>query len=471
VNQPPKVSGLERYAYKIMRVFGMPPQWSDYVDPRVDYGSAIVGRRYSETILAAPTILSLCPGKLEYSQGLIDVVQGDADMLSALTGGTFEPFWHFKENWDNTISEGGGYVACANIMCRYAAVCLSVNGEYEKGGEIPLGNKDCAWGYGTYMSMDVSRFLDPNPTARLLGSKFAAVIDTVANAALSLERHFVHFNLNGSVGMGEEFNTETRASIIENLVNGSVDNTVKDIAFMVGGEMGADVESDLQTFEEVAKSTLGGSIGAIISAGHEMLRGGSISFPKVIDTCTWGRSVQFNVKFTSVYGDVESRFLNVIMPYICLMAFFLPKQLKNKIDMYTYPPVVRAFARGVYACDIGVLTGISVKRGGEDDSMWTASGQPMEIDVSFTIQSLHQNLMQSDNPIWLAKNVGLQLYIGTICGIDMTMPQKDLIKKSLESFTSGIFEDVNRNLTFTVWNAVHNNPITQAFINTVNMGR
>ena len=370
-------------------------------------------------------------------------------------------------------------------MCRYAACCLSVNGVLEEGGEIALCYRTTAWGKHMYMNMDVNDFLDPgsatmpkdgeteestgsssSPWTAALGAIVGTlnVLPTLLNkaaataieGATTLNEKFVNFNLNGQVGMGEDFNTETRASVIENLISGAVDNTIKDVNFMINGAMGSEIESDLLAFDEVAKSTLGGTIGALLSAGHEMLRGGSISFPKVIDNCTWGRSFNFNVKFTSVYGDVESRFLNVVMPYLCLCAFFLPKQLKHKVDMWTYPPVVRAFVQGVYACDIGVLTGISVKRGGEDDSMWTASGQPMEIDVSFTIQSLHQNLMQSDSLPWLAKNVGLQLYVGTICGVDMAMPQPDLIAKTIAAYTGGIFDDVKRHINYTIYQAAHN---------------
>ena len=78
---------LSEYADKLKRVFGMPPQWTPYVDPRANFESALVGRRYAETILSSPSILSLCPGKLEYSQGLIDDFTSDADMMAALSSG------------------------------------------------------------------------------------------------------------------------------------------------------------------------------------------------------------------------------------------------------------------------------------------------------------------------------------------------------------------------------------------------
>lgn len=481
------------YISRMARTFGMPPQWTDAVDPRVLFGDFMVGRRYTETILASPTILSLCPGKLVYNDGLLGAVEelAEGDVAGALTNGTFEPFWQFEELWHNDPKEGGGYLNYCNILCRYAAICLTVrNGELSDGGEFNLAQKATPWG-GTYATMDMQRLLDPaffsqntggalfnaarngmknivSNVAALFGfavqagttqSSDFSVWETLKKNLKAIEYHFVHFNANGQLAPSESFATETRPTVIETMINGAVTDTIKDVHFLLSGEMGSALSGDLATFGTLASESLGGAIGSLLGAGSEILRGGTIAFPQVIDNCTWGREFQFTCKFTSMYGDVESRFLNVIMPYLCLMAFFLPKQLKHKIDMYAHPPVVRAFARGIYACDIGVLTGIQVKRGGEDDTAWTASGQPMEIDVTFSIKALHTSLMQSDSQIWFAKNIGLQLYIGTLCGIDMTVPHKYLIQMTLAAFTEGFFIDGARNFSYGLWKAIAHNPI------------
>ena len=138
--------------------------------------------------------------------------------------------------------------------------------------------------------------------------------------------------------------------------------------------------------------------------------------------------------------------------------------------MYAYPPVVRAFARGVYACQCGVVTNVSVRRGGENDTAWTASGQPMEIDVDFSIKAIHQNLMQSNSKVWFAKNVGLQLYIGTICGIDMTVPQTELVKMTVESFGKGFFMDIPRNISYNIYKKINSNVINTTMRKIFNMG-
>lgn len=471
-----EIGMLDAYINKMSRTFGLPPQWNGYVDRRLPVGNSayIVGRRYMETIMSSPTILSLCPGKIQPSNALADAAatasteMSATDLISSLTSGTFEPFWKFEEVWMNGFG-GGGYIDCCNVLCAYAACCMAINDSLKSGNRQFLGGEGkftdltVPWGGSTYGTINVNDLLDPTFNSERLdyATGFGDFLSRWTKAASHVDTHFVHFNANGGMSVEDQFDTTTRQSVIEQVINGGISNTVKDIAFMTNGAIGGEVESDLASVKDIAISSLGGTIGSLVGAAMEIMHGGAISFPKVIDDCTWGRSFTFTVKFTSVYADTESRFLNVVMPYLCLACFFLPKQLKNTIDMYTYPPVVRAFARGVYACDCGVLTGISVKRGGEDDTAWTANGQPMEIDVSFSIQSLHSRLMQSDSKIWFIKNTGMQMYIGTLCGIDMTVNQAELIKLTAAAFTKGFFMDVRRNVSYGIWRLINNNPINR----------
>lgn len=485
---------MDTYVVKMIRTFGLPPQWTAYVDPRVSFGNYAVGRRFTETIMASPTILSLCPGKIKPSVGFGDVVsdlatadvgQAVEDINSALSSKLTDPFWKFEEMWSNKLigeSASGGYIDCCNTLCSFAAICLSVRSspDGEEGGEFNLGNKIPPWGGLPYSNIQVQDFLSPSDEQTYLTynngtgiiSSVADLISRFRSNLTKLDLHYVHFNANGGMSVEDSFNTETRQSSIEQVINGGISNTIKDIHFMTDGVIGGEVESDLNALRDLAISSFGGGIGNLFTAAMEILKGGYISFPQVIDNCTWGRSFKFSVKFISVYGDVESRFLNVIMPYLCLAAFFLPKQLKNKIDMFTYPPVVRAFARGVYACDCGVLSDISVKRGGEDDTGWTASGQPMEIDVSFSITSLHSRLMQSDSRFWFLKNTGMQMYIGTLCGIDMTVTQEELIKMTTNALINGdaFWADIRRQTGYGLLKAIGSNVITSVGINIVNMG-
>ena len=481
------ITAYDAYIGKLTKVFGLPPQWTPYVDRRLDFGRYLVGRRYTETIMVSPTILSLCPGKIKVSDGLADAIEsaGNGENISksigdAMTSGVTDPFWDFEENWNGK----NGYIRYCNVLCAYAAICMSISeGDPADGGEYKLSDRTPPWGGSRYGEIDVSEFLSPETpntiSEALFGSSkipgtFKDAVSSALNnfvaTASNLDMHYVHFNANGQLNTREDFSTELRSSMIEDAINGVVNNTIKDVAFIMNGKISSDVQADLDEYVNLASASLGGTLGTLLSTATEILKGGQVSFPQIIDKVSWGREFTFSVKFVSVYGDIESRFLNVVMPYLCLACLFLPKQLPATVDMYAYPPVVRAFARGVYAGQCGVVTNVSVRRGGENDTAWTASGQPMEIDVDFSIKAIHQNLMQSNSKVWFAKNVGLQLYIGTICGIDMTVPQTELVKMTMESFGKGFFMDIPRNISYNIYKKINSNVINTTMRHVFNMG-
>ena len=481
------ITAYDAYIGKLTKVFGLPPQWTPYVDRRLDFGRYLVGRRYTETIMVSPTILSLCPGKIKVSDGLAGAMESlsNGESISksigdAMTSGVTDPFWDFEENWNGK----NGYIRYCNVLCAYAAICMSIaEGDPADGGEYKLSDRTPPWGGSRYGEIDVSEFLSPETpntiSEALFGSStipgtFKDAVSSALNnfvaTASNLDMHYVHFNANGQLNTREDFSTELRSSMIEDAINGVVNNTIKDVAFIMNGKISSDVQADLDEYVNLASASLGGTLGTLLSTATEILKGGQVSFPQIIDKVSWGREFTFSVKFVSVYGDIESRFLNVVMPYLCLACLFLPKQLPATVDMYAYPPVVRAFARGVYACQCGVVTNVSVRRGGENDTAWTASGQPMEIDVDFSIKAIHQNLMQSNSKVWFAKNVGLQLYIGTICGIDMTVPQTELVKMTMESFGKGFFMDIPRNISYNIYKKINSNVINTTMRKIFNMG-
>lgn len=481
------ITAYDAYIGKLTKVFGLPPQWTPYVDRRLDFGRYLVGRRYTETIMVSPTILSLCPGKIKVSDGLANAIEsaGNGESISksigdAMTSGVTDPFWDFEENWNGK----NGYIRYCNVLCAYAAICMSISeGDPADGGEYKLSDRTPPWGGSRYGEIDVSEFLSPETpntiSEALFGSStipgtfkdmISSALSNLTATASNLDMHYVHFNANGQLNTREDFSTELRSSMIEDAINGVVNNTIKDVAFIMNGKISSDVQADLDEYVNLASASLGGTLGTLLSTATEILKGGQVSFPQIIDKVSWGREFTFSVKFVSVYGDIESRFLNVVMPYLCLACLFLPKQLPATVDMYAYPPVVRAFARGVYACQCGVVTNVSVRRGGENDTAWTASGQPMEIDVDFSIKAIHQNLMQSNSRVWFAKNVGLQLYIGTICGIDMTVPQTELVKMTMESFGKGFFMDIPRNISYNIYKKINSNVINTTMRKIFNMG-
>ena len=129
--------------------------------------------------------------------------------------------------------------------------------------------------------------------------------------------------------------------------------------------------------------------------------------------------------------------------------------------MYTMPFLVRGFARGLFSCNIGVLTNFQVTKGGQDDSAWTGEGQPTEIEVSFDITPLYTKLMLSSyselNTMFL-RNYGMIEYVSAICGVDMRESQFDLKIDMVAAFGGAMIVNTAPNWLDGI---LYNNPIAQ----------
>ena len=166
------------------------------------------------------------------------------------------------------------------------------------------------------------------------------------------------------------------------------------------------------------------------------------------------------LRFVSPYGDIESRYLNTLLPYIILFCLTAPRQLSNRYDVYMYPFIIKAACKGIFACDSGVISRLTVLRGGSQDVEWNADGHPTAIDVQLEITPLHSKLMQSKNDGLLIKNTGLQNYLSSICGVDILTSTKTLMletaKMLLSTGRSGIFQTAFDNAMGTIDVAIQN---------------
>ena len=514
------------YMGSMNRIMGLPPQWSKFVDPTINYSSVAIGRRYSQLILSNPTIVSLCPGAIKFSKSVvdnianIDFVNNTAESIAGTLGENgVDMLWKFVDKWD---VQKGGYLNYVNAICRYAVQCMSteeenyiysdedssdkkplcdkpvpqafLNGSSSKASLWPGFNGTDAGNSGTYRDIDVSGLLgstiasgafsnsgslgysDPNyqhrfcwyvaNTMKHYANNISSLVNTALKAIPNANQHnFVHFAANGQANVRESFSTETRASSLESSISGSVSDLMKDISFMVGTGIMDDsnVISDVDTLRSAINDSYGSSFLNILDVSMDIIKGGTVAWPQMIGNVSWGREYSFNVKFMTPYGDTESRFLNVILPYVCLMCLWLPKQMETAMDMYTWPFVVQAYAKGIFACPAGVLTNIEVSHGGGEETGWTGNGHQTEVDVSFSITPLHTKLSMSGNDFYFLKNVGLQNYMGTICGVDLTMPQEELIAQTAKMLWDTWTSEIPVRFEASVQSRIHDSALFQAF--------
>ena len=117
---------------------------------------------------------------------------------------------------------------------------------------------------------------------------------------------------------------------------------------------------------------------------------------------------------------------------------------------FVAPFLVGACVRGLFNIDYGIITDLSIDKGGE--GMWTLDSLPMQINVSLTIKDLYKNLyissgVKSDKFIG---NDGLMDYLMTMSGVNMAQPTKyktysvwwSLVKKNIMDIPRNLYNEI-----------------------------
>lgn len=441
----PEIDQQSTYAHYLTiatKAYGAPPQWTPYVDPRIAQlkltsgHEFLLGRRYLETVISSPTILSLAPGVIKYNNALgellsdntLDVENFSPDMFNTDRSGKiveFTPCWYADV-------EGGNHGYMKYVITLNKATLVAMSRAEAKNGQTELATRNFPGTSKPYSNagdvwMDWNN--SDNDVIRLFGNGMSgfidAALDAVGNSSQSLvEYKYVNFYCSGNNSTRENFETSVRSSMVEDLINSSVGSAVKDFAFFTGGLIGEETQSQLTDWANDVSAQLG-PLGNLVSMATAMFEGAKMIFPQIVDDCTFGRDAQFTVRFVAGSADIEARYL-MRCEFNHLLALVLPRQVAGAIDMYTTPFLVRGLCKGRWNCEMGVITGFQVTYGGQDDGAWTHDAQPTEIEATFSVTPLYSKLVMSsfdDVETWFLRNTGMMEYILTNCGVDLRINQ------------------------------------------------
>lgn len=459
----------QHYMLLALKAYGGPPQWTEYTDPRVltvesRMGRTYqVGRRYAETVIAGPTILSLCPGIIKYNSILSNIGNelSDSDIIGSIQAAfdssksgkivEFEPCWYATKAGGNF-----GYLKYVNTLNIITAIAMSREKVRDE-NSLPLSERCFPGTTSTYPKFDWRDYDNPdNDASRIFGdiadqitSAVSGIEDSVRDSAIDYK--YINFYCSGPNETSENFETSVRSTSLEDMINSNLNSAIKDVAFYTGGIIG-DAAMDSIKEWSASMSQSFGAIGNLLSSATELLKGSHMVFPQIVDDCTFGRDAQFTIRFVAGSGNVESRYL-MRCEFNHLLAFILPRQVVGMIDMYTTPFLVRGLCQGRWSCELGVLTGFKAKYGGADDNAWTDDGQPTEIEVSFSVTPLYSKLIMSSYDhvgTWFLRNTGMIEYILTNCGVDLRISQLDMKTKigsalftgKVASIPNGIMEHI-----------------------------
>jgi uncharacterized protein YraI len=382
-------SYYQQLAQKYMNALGLPPKYNmtqdiQYTDDLTPGG----GRVLNKTIMSNPSILSIAPGTIKMFPNLgnnkkdimftfaKEVAAGNQSLVNKILANESDAFSDKMYTFKSATAEYAGYL---NLLCRASAIMLGIGDKTIPYTTTKLKNFDYSYwsirkkyNYKAALASDADSSMFTNFWP---GGSAGSTANSIVDAAIG-DTSYINFFLNGSeTSISESINTSISDSPLDQYLN--VGGQLEDIINYFTGSGFNITNSDISSaLESVFGSESNTVTKSMLKLGKNILKGGKLILPKMLSTATYGRSISCNMRFVSPYGDPYSIFLKCIVPVCHLLAMALPKQIAD--NMYTYPFVVRAAQLGRFTVDLGVISNITVNRGGSDDTSWTVDSLATE---------------------------------------------------------------------------------------------
>lgn len=401
----------------VLGFFGMPYQFMPITDPRITTSSGVggisgIGYEWSEAIIAHMPIVFLAPGRAQFMTKYNDedrktvlgsLIQNGANIA---TGGL-----------DDLLKDNGRYYTFAyadseyykyvNPMCRIAAQFLELSDYAE------------AIGFDFY-SMNWADF-----TRGHIGS--------LADIGSFLS---IPFYVNADTSISESWSNSTTQSMIASTAN-SISDMGRELNFLVGNVQSAagieliandaEVAQNIENINNMVNNLLGKGnfISNLASHLTTVAAGGKLQFPEIWSDSSFSRSYTLEFKFVSPEPDKLSIYTNILVPLFHLIGLVAPQSVSTNPNGYTNPFLVRAMYKGFFNVDTGIITSMSVQKGGE--GMWTPDGLPTSVEVSIDIKDLYECMSITKTDTGLKydtmSNTSQLDYIASLCGINIHKPE------------------------------------------------
>lgn len=404
-------------------IYGIPYQFPESVDMKLEGTS--FGRIYAERIIERIPLLMMSPGKVAFMK--------DYDKTD-------------KKNVIEQLLSGGEDTTLGQLLKKPGKYYTFEYDSVEYWKYVNSMNMTCA----TYLGIQDVQVTINGKKGKLGQFNWENASNGKFDSLLISSEQYTCFYTDASSTKSEDFSNSTTESQIASKVNGYSD-LAKEARFILGATTGNKVSfleedniGDMMTkIDNIADQYLKGSrifsdIGkdfAVIAAG------GKLIFPEIWSDSEFSQSFDVNIKLRCPCPNLVSWFLDIMVPLNMLVAYVLPrspygkdtrgKEFDSVVNGYMSPFLVRAFYRGLFNCDMGIVTSLSVSKG--QQGSWTLGGLPTEVDVSMTIKDLYNVMVMSSatQPKTYITNTCFLNYLANCCGISVNKPD---IERSVDLY-------------------------------------
>lgn len=401
----------------IKGIHGMPYQFMSSADMKISEfggGNFPYGRKFTEKIINRMPLLLLSPGKPVFLDGfskktktnvlenMVSMVNGgESELDKILGGGEHGRYYTFRFNYKD-------YYDYVNGMCWASAIYLG------------LANKK--FNGKTYRTYNWSDYVNDGLKGFFSGSEY------------------VCFYVDSDNQISESFSNSTGESMLDSGLN-KLSDMGKEIDFLLGAGAGVKIDALNSDKYESNMEAINQFIDEYSNPGHIVNRlkngavtiagGGQLIFPEIWRDSSWSKSYDVNIKLTSPDGDTESIYRNILVPLWHLLGMTLPLQMGH--NGFRSPFLVKGFLKGLFHCEMGIITSLTIRKGGEGS--WNIEGLPTEVEVSFTLKDLYEVLSITkwkDTKLFI-NNTQMMDFIANMCGIVINKPE---ILRKAEMFAS-----------------------------------
>ena len=426
-------------------IIGIPPQFLSTTDLRMGYKSKDyfsderLGTDYVKSIASKMPLVYISPcepvflpkltgsdrkkGLTKYIQALsMDKDESNVALESLLEdySGKIYSVQYAYEKYFNYI----------NPACRAMAMFLELeSSKYSSvlGGMSPYSYN---WGYN-YVNFEE---MDSGSNAMLGGNteslKFSDKLSNMQEIAY--HRGSIPFYVNTETQVSREFSNRTTESSLASSINAMSDQA-RELQYVLGltssqvglnfDKLKSELSGDLTSLTSFVNSLpIGGNLFSTILGGiNTMVAGGRLIFPELWSDSESSESYTINTKLIAPDPDDFSIWLYVLCPLIHIWGLVSPRQADY--NGYNAPFLVKAFCKGLFNIDMGIITNCSITLGKENT--WNKSGLPTVVEVSMTIQNLYNKLAMTDMTnmkYGMMNNIAEMDFLANLCGINYNVP-------------------------------------------------
>lgn len=385
------------------------------------------GRIFAKEIAANMPIVTIVPGTPSFmtniSHGLLGYTgnqsaknnwvpfwsdlssdEFDSALANLMNSGRNRDYMYYSMNIDTTE-----YFNYVNAMCRTSAKLMGLYG-------VPFHKTTCD-------KMDWAKY---NTSADQDYTSFEEVVGLSGG---------VSFAFDPVSSITDSLSNSVTESQFSGMIRGLSDKA-RELEFMTGtAGISIDMVDSIDYEGATANVTSGMFSGArnavnrLTTLFKNTAHGMNVKFPQLWSDSQYSKSYSVEMHFIAPYATAFCKWRYVLVPFFTVFCLAAPQSPSSVIN-YKRPFLIRAFSKGYFNVEMGIIESISWRRFGDGD-MISEDGIPTQIDVTIDFQDLYQQLAISkfeseggdignlESIDVFFNNTGLMDMLGQLSGVNM----------------------------------------------------